>query len=103
MFPESKMAGRYVGAIDQGTTSTRFILFSKRGDVVSSAQKPFKQWLPEEGRTEHDALEIWESVQWCVKQALSPDNANNNTGKLHKLHTLSSSHDTRRGGSCIGS
>ena len=60
----------YVGAIDQGTTSTRFILFSKAGDIVSSAQKPFKQWLPEEGRTEHDPDEIWATVEWCVTEAL---------------------------------
>ena len=70
----------FVGAIDQGTTSTRFILFSKRGDVVSSAQKPFKQWLPEEGRTEHDADEIWDTVQWCVREALDADNPKNTTG-----------------------
>ena len=74
----------YVGAIDQGTTSTRFILFSKAGDIVSSAQKPFKQWLPEEGRTEHDPDEIWATVEWCVTEALKAGNPKNTTGEWER-------------------
>ena len=49
---------RYVGAIDQGTTSSRFIVFDRKGDIVSVAQKEHRQIYPRPGWVEHDALEI---------------------------------------------
>ena len=81
----------FVGAIDQGTTSTRFIVFDRAGNIVSSAQRPFTQHLPEEGRTEHDPLEIWRTVEECVQEALGkPDAPGNKLGRTIALDELAS-------------
>ena len=53
--------GEYMLAIDQGTTSSRAILFNKNGELVHSAQKEFIQHFPKPGWVEHDANEIWGS------------------------------------------
>jgi len=50
----------YVAAIDQGTTSTRCILFDHAGEIVSVNQKEHRQIYPKPGWVEHNALEIWE-------------------------------------------
>jgi len=60
-----------VGAIDQGTTSTRFMIFDHDGRVMASAQREFEQILPRPGWVEHDPLEIWESVQAVTEEALA--------------------------------
>ncbi len=70
------MAG-YVLAIDQGTTSSRAIIFDKNGKVVQTAQKEFTQYFPKPGWVEHDANEIWLSVvsvymEAIVKSGISP-------------------------------
>lgn len=52
---------KYVMALDQGTTSSRCILFNERGEIVSVAQKEFKQIYPKGGWVEHDPMEIWSS------------------------------------------
>lgn len=62
---------RYVGAIDQGTTSTRFIVFDRAGAVVSVAQKEHAQIYPQPGWVEHDALEIWRNTQEVIGAALA--------------------------------
>ena len=49
----------YILALDQGTTSSRAILFDKKGQIVATAQKEFKQYYPQSGWVEHDAMEIW--------------------------------------------
>ncbi|MFJ7826168.1 glycerol kinase GlpK [Psychrobacillus sp. NPDC096623] len=54
--------GEYILSIDQGTTSSRAILFDKLGNIVHSAQREFKQYFPKSGWVEHDAKEIWGSV-----------------------------------------
>ena len=54
--------GKYILSIDQGTTSSRAILFDKLGNIVHSAQREFKQYFPKSGWVEHDAKEIWGSV-----------------------------------------
>lgn len=51
----------YLMALDQGTTSSRAIIFDKKGQIVSIAQKDFKQYFPESGWVEHDPNEIWTS------------------------------------------
>lgn len=61
---------KYVMAIDQGTTSTRAILFNKRGEVVHTAQKEFTQHFPHPGWVEHDANEIWVTVQAVIATVL---------------------------------
>jgi glycerol kinase len=62
---------RYVGAIDQGTTSTRFIVFDRGGNIVASAQKEHKQIFPKPGWVEHDPLEIWHNAQEVAGAALA--------------------------------
>lgn len=56
------MEGKYILAIDQGTTSSRAIIFDTKGKIVSSAQKEFPQYFPHPGWVEQDANEIWLSV-----------------------------------------
>lgn len=65
------MAATYVLAIDQGTTSSRAILFNHDGQVVSSSQKEFPQYFPHPGWVEHDALEIWASVLSVITECLT--------------------------------
>jgi glycerol kinase len=65
------VSARYVVAIDQGTTSTRCIVFDQLGRFVSVAQREHRQWFPEPGWVEHDALEIWANVQRVVPAALA--------------------------------
>lgn len=61
---------QYIAAIDQGTTSTRCMIFDKSGRVVSSSQKEHRQIYPQPGWVEHDPLEIWENTQEVIKKAL---------------------------------
>ena len=61
---------RYVGAIDQGTSSTRFMLFDHTGAVVASAQAEHAQHYPKPGWVEHDANEIWEKTRLVIARAL---------------------------------
>src|SRR5262249_17759966 len=60
----------YIGAIDQGTTSTRFLIFDRRGKIVATAQKEHQQIYPEHGWVEHDPLQIWNRTQEVVGEAL---------------------------------
>ncbi|GAA0527372.1 glycerol kinase GlpK [Paractinoplanes ferrugineus] len=64
------MTERYVVAIDQGTTSTRCIVFDRRGRLVSVAQQEHKQYFPRPGWVEHDAAEIWRNVERLAPEAL---------------------------------
>ncbi len=61
---------RYVGALDQGTTSSRFMIFDESGHVIASAQEEHTQILPQAGWVEHDALEIWLKVTNVITAAL---------------------------------
>ena len=53
------MSKEFVLAVDQGTTSSRSIIFDKKGDIKKIAQKEFTQIYPKSGWVEHDAMEIW--------------------------------------------
>src|SRR4249919_1249465 len=53
------MPSRYILALDQGTTSSRSMVFDKQGNIISVAQKEFTQIFPQPGWVEHDANEIW--------------------------------------------
>lgn len=64
----------YILSIDQGTTSSRAILFNKQGEIVHSAQREFKQYFPKSGWVEHDAQEIWGSVLSCIASVLTETN-----------------------------
>src|SRR5229473_3570007 len=61
----------YIGAIDQGTTSTRFMVFDKDARIVACAQKEHRQIYPQPGWVEHDAEEIWDSTQEVMAQAMA--------------------------------
>jgi glycerol kinase len=64
------MVQHYVMSIDQGTTSTRCILFDQRGMLTSVVQREHQQHYPKPGWVEHDATEIWRNVERIVPQAL---------------------------------
>jgi glycerol kinase len=61
----------FVGALDQGTTSTRFMVFDHDGSVVASDQREHRQIFPQPGWVEHDAVEIWSRATSVVEGALS--------------------------------
>lgn len=62
--------GKYVMALDAGTTSNRCILFNERGEVCSAAQKEFTQYFPKPGWVEHDANEIWSTQVGVAVEAM---------------------------------
>jgi glycerol kinase len=65
------MPPRCIAALDQGTTSTRCILFDQRGDILGLAQREHRQHYPQPGWVEHDGLEIWRNAQAVVAEALA--------------------------------
>ena len=65
---------KFILALDQGTTSSRAIIFNKNSQIVSIAQKEFKQIFPKPGWVEHDANEIWESQSDTAIEALQKAN-----------------------------
>ncbi|MBZ5504205.1 MAG: glycerol kinase GlpK [Acidobacteriia bacterium] len=62
---------KYIGAIDQGTTSTRFLVFDSAGRIAACAQKEHRQIYPQPGWVEHDAEEIWQRTQDVIGEALA--------------------------------
>jgi len=64
------MSGCHIIAIDQGTTSSRAMIFSTTGDCVAVVQQEFRQIFPQDGWVEHDPEEIWQSVLTVAKKAL---------------------------------
>jgi glycerol kinase len=65
---------RYIGAIDQGTTSSRFIVFDRAGETIATAQMEHRQIYPQPGWVEHDPLEIWRNTQTVIAEALRSAN-----------------------------
>src|SRR6476646_1709475 len=61
---------KYIGAIDQGTTSTRFIIFDRTGQILSCAQREHRQIYPRPGWVEHDPAEIWQRTLEVVDEAM---------------------------------
>ena len=61
----------YIMALDAGTTSSRCILFNKKGEICSLAQKEFTQYFPKPGWVEHDANEIWSTQLGVAVEAMS--------------------------------
>ncbi|NQX63388.1 glycerol kinase GlpK [Paenibacillus qinlingensis] len=61
----------YILSLDQGTTSSRAILFDQKGSIVHTSQQEFKQYFPKPGWVEHDANEIWLSIQSVIATLLS--------------------------------
>ena len=75
---------KYVAAIDQGTTSTRCILFDKQGNIVSVGQKEHEQIYPQPGWVEHNPEEIWKNTLEVISQARI--NANLKNAMLNVLN-----------------
>lgn len=67
--------GKYIMALDAGTTSNRCILFDEAGNICSMAQKEFRQIFPNPGWVEHDANEIWSTQLGVAVEAMSMINA----------------------------
>ena len=65
---------KYVGALDQGTTSNRFIIFDHGGQIVAADQKEHEQIFPQPGWVEHNPLEIWQNTQDVIRGALAKAN-----------------------------
>ncbi|MGI4858493.1 MAG: glycerol kinase GlpK, partial [Janthinobacterium lividum] len=65
------MQDKYILALDQGTTSSRALLFDRRGRIVASAQKEFQQLYPQPGWVEHDPLEIWSTQAGVAAEAVT--------------------------------
>ncbi|NLS08599.1 glycerol kinase GlpK [Nesterenkonia sp. MY13] len=61
----------YVLSIDQGTTSTRAVVFDRSGAIIASAQKEHRQYFPEAGWVEHDAAEIWRNTREVISKAVT--------------------------------
>ncbi len=81
----------YILSLDQGTTSSRAILFNKEGKIVHSAQKEFTQYFPHPGWVEHNANEIW-----ALSSRLSPQSSLNQESALLKLSASASRTSARR-------
>ncbi len=64
------MNEKFILSLDQGTTSSRAIVFNKRGEIVSSAQKELTQIFPQPGWVEHDAIEIWSTQAGVAAEAI---------------------------------
>lgn len=67
--------GKYIMALDAGTTSSRCILFNEQGEMISVAQKEFTQYFPKPGWVEHDAMEIWSTQIGVAQEAMYKINA----------------------------
>ena len=61
---------KYIMSLDQGTTSSRCILFDRAGNICSTAQREFRQIFPKPGWVEHDATEIWRTTIEVAKNAM---------------------------------
>ncbi|KAF1977352.1 glycerol kinase [Bimuria novae-zelandiae CBS 107.79] len=77
---ETKLKQFYIGSIDQGTTSTRFIIFDGTGQPVAQHQIEFTQIYPHSGWHEHDPQEILDTVELCIEQAIQ--------AFIHKGHDI---------------
>ncbi len=69
--PPGPLMTRYIAAIDQGTTSSRCIIFDADGQMVSVAQKEHRQIYPQPGQVEHDAAEIWDNTREVIGASLA--------------------------------
>lgn len=72
------MKETYMLALDQGTTSSRAILFNEQGESIFTAQQEFKQYFPQAGWVEHNATEIWSSILSVIAGVLSEKNLSPN-------------------------
>ena len=69
----SKGTQKFCASIDQGTSSSRFMVFNRQGEVVGSSQKEHKQYFPQQGHVEHDPEEIWSCVKECITKVVDSE------------------------------
>lgn len=67
---------KYILALDQGTTSSRALIFNKKGSIISMAQKEFTQYFPKPGWVEHDPQEIWSTQTGVAAEAIAKNGLN---------------------------
>ena len=67
---------KYFLVIDQGTTSSRIVLYNKKFEIFDIVQKEFKQYFPSEGWVEHNATEIWDDVRNLISKILRKNKLN---------------------------
>jgi len=84
----------FIGAIDQGTTSSRFLIFNKDGEPVTSHQMEFKQIYPNSGWHEHDPLELISSVTSCIDEAVKAFKAKGYSEKQIKAVGITNQRET---------
>src|SRR5690554_6685937 len=77
----------YLLALDQGTSSSRSIVFNERGDIVALAQREFTQIFPQPGWVEHDPLEIWQTQLDTAREALTRDRKSTRLNSSHVRNT----------------
>ena len=65
---------KYILVIDQGTNSTRIVLYNKRFKIFDIVQKEFKQFFPQDGWVEHNPREIWSDVRYLINNILKKNN-----------------------------
>ena len=65
------MKPKYILALDQGTTSSRAVLFNSRCEIVSMSQRPFNQQFPQPGWVEHNPLEIWSTQSFVMENVVN--------------------------------
>ena len=82
----------YIGAIDQGTTSTRFIVFDRAGRIVAVAQKEHEQIYPQPGWVEHDPNEIWRRTQEVIAEAMAQRGLRPQRPRRHRHHQPARNH-----------
>jgi len=70
LYKEVNVMKKYILALDQGTTSSRCIIYDKKGTMISAAQKEFRQFYPKQGWVEHDADEIWSTQMTVAHEAM---------------------------------
>src|SRR5690625_7037964 len=80
------MEEKFVLSLDQGTTSSRAILFNHAGEIVATAQQEFEQFFPKPGWVEHDANEIWTSVLACIAGVLRKADIDRKSTRLNSSH-----------------
>ncbi|EEF44845.1 glycerol kinase, putative [Ricinus communis] len=91
----AKQEPAFIGAIDQGTTSTRFIIYNRHANSIGSHQVEFTQFYPQAGWVEHDAMEILESVKVCMAKAVDKATADgHNVDGLLKAIGLTNQRET---------
>ena len=86
------MAKKYILALDQGTTSSRAIIFNKKGEIVAKAQNEFTQHYPENGWVEHDPMEILFSQISAILTVLRKEAVDPKENRRHRHYQSERDH-----------